>query len=368
MKFRLSAGASFFLLGERKTIFDEASQQILQLDELSAYLTCLLTDPTSPHELETAVMARGASRARAHASVQNYLAYWSRRNLLEIIFDEEEGQLLDTRKFVFAGTTVSIAFYDQDLRDLILPVFAHNRTNADTLHTAVYDVARLGDRVCISRNRTSGMIVAGSEAAPALKALITDDVLANLGANIALHAALLVRNARGLLICGAPGAGKTTLAMALLAAGFACGGDDIALLDEDGLLVGVPFSPALKQGSWGLLDQMTDAILAAPIHRRLDNKRVRYPKGLCYATQERVPLEAIVLLRRRRNGPVVVTDVEALKVLSELVAGAFTPGRRLALPQFQRLLQMVSGARAVELTYSALDEAVETLSRLHDRQ
>ncbi len=368
MKFRLSAGASFFLLGERKTIFDEASQQIFQLDELSAFLTCLLAEPVPAHQLAGAVVARGVSRARAHASVQDYLAHLSRWNLLEIMFDENEGNALDTQTFDFEGTAVSLAFYDRELRDLVVPIFAHNGTDAATPSAAIYDVARFGDGVCISRDRSSGMIVAGSEVAPALKALVTDDILSNLGARVALHAALLVRKSKGLLICGAPGAGKTTLAMALLAAGFSYGGDDIALLNEDGLLAGVPFSPALKQGSWGLLGHMSNTILEAPIHRRLDNKRVRYPTGLPYAAQARVQPAVIVLIRRRRNGPVEVSDVEPIRVLSELLAGAYTPVRRLVLPQFQRLLEMVSHARNVELTYSSLDGAVETLRRLHDSQ
>ncbi|WFP95109.1 MULTISPECIES: hypothetical protein [Ensifer] len=100
MKFRLSAGESFFLLGERKTIFDEASQQIFQLDELSAFLTCLLAEAAPAHQLEGALVARGVSRARAHASVQDYLAHLSRWNLLEIMFDENEGTALDTRHLI----------------------------------------------------------------------------------------------------------------------------------------------------------------------------------------------------------------------------------------------------------------------------
>lgn len=368
MKFRLSAHANFFLLGERKTIFDQASQQIFQLDDLGAFLSCLVVEPQSAQQLEVAVVSCGASQIRARASVRHYIAYLSGRNLLEIVFDENEGDPLDTQTFELAGTAISLTFYEEELRDLVLPIFSRNATHANTQHAAAYAVARLGGRVYISRDRSTGRVLTGLEVAPALKALITDDILAGLGARIALHAALLVRESKGLLICGGPGAGKTTLSMALLDAGFAFGGDDIALLDEEGLLIGVPFSPALKPGSWGLLGQMSGAILAAPVHRRLDNKRVRYPTGLCCSGCEPVQPAVIVLLRRRRKGPVEVSDVDPLRVLSELLAGAYTPERRITLPQFQRLLDMVSKAHAVELTYSALDEAAETLRRLHDTQ
>ncbi|WP_026618211.1 hypothetical protein M728_000234 [Ensifer sp. WSM1721] len=365
MKFRISEGARFFLLGQRKTIFVESSQQIFEVDDLTAYFTCVLAEPASLRQLESDLVARGASRATARASVRKYLAHWSRRGLLDILLDEEEGPPLRSQALDLAGTTVSIAFYDRSLADLVLPVFQH-QGGPERKSSIVYEVAAFGNRACISRNRSRGMIVAADEAAPALKAMLTDDVLASLGSNVALHAALLVRNRKGMLICGAPGAGKTTLALALLKAGFTCGGDDIALLGADGLVCGVPFAPALKRGSWGLIDGMRDAIAAAPIHRRLDKKSVRYLASIPYAPREAVPLGSIVLLRRRRKGPVAISAVEPPRVLSELFSGAFTPTGRLELSQFETLLGVLRSARAIELSYSRLDEAVEALSRHHE--
>jgi hypothetical protein len=174
-----------------------------------------------------------------------------------------------------------------------------------------------------------------------------------------------VKNGKGLLICGAPGAGKSTLALALLEAGFACGGDDIALMRPDGLLRGVPFAPALKRGSWGLLEGLRGTIEAAPVHRRLDNRYVRYLASIPFASDDAVPLGTIVLLRRRK-GRTELAAVEPARVLSELFLGASTPTRRLDLSQFDALLNAIRGASAVELSYMRLDEAVEMLSRHHD--
>jgi hypothetical protein len=365
MKFRISEGARFFLLGQRKTIFVESSQQIFEVDDLTAYLTCALTEPASLHQLELDLVARGASRAAARASVRKYLVHWSRQGLLDILLDEEEGLPLRSQALDLAGNAISIDCYDRSLAELVLPVFEH-QGGRGRKPSIVYEVAGFGNRACISRNRSRGIIVAADEAAPALKAMLTDDVLASLGRNVALHAALLVRNRQGLLICGMPGAGKTTLALALLKAGFACGGDDIALMGADGLVRGVPFAPALKRGSWDLIDGMRDAIAAAPIHRRLDKKSVRYLASIPYAPREAVPIGSIVLLRRRRKGPVAISAVEPARVLSELFSGAFTPAGCLDLSQFETLLGAIRGARAIELSYSRLDEAVETLSRHHD--
>ncbi len=367
MKFRLTDGARFFLLGERKTIFVESSQQIFEVDDITAYLTCLLAEPMSVRELEGALVARGSSRVVARSTVRGYLLDWSRRGALDAVLDEDEGAPVRTQVLDLAGMAVAIAYHDQALLDSILPVFDHQAASGMQPLTS-YSVGRFGDRACISRNRTRAMIVTAAEVVPALKALLTNDVLENLGAAVALHAALLVKNGKGLLICGAPGAGKTTLALALLEAGFSYGGDDIALLNEDGRLRGVAFAPALKKGSWRLLKGMRDAIHSAPIYRRLDDKRVRYLAPVRLAPREAVPLACIVLIRRRRRGPATATKVEPLHALSELLAGAFTPAGGLHLPQFQTLLNAVSRARTIALTYARLDEAAETLSRYHDGQ
>ncbi|ASP68149.1 serine kinase [Sinorhizobium meliloti] len=364
MKFRVSDGARFFLLGQRKTIFVEASQQILEVDDLTAYLTCLLAESMSQRRLEADLVARGAGRAEARRSVRDYLLYMSGEGLLEIAFDAEEGEPLHTHVLDLQGAAVSIAYHDRGLLDLILPVFDHQASEG-LKPSASYAVAKVGNRVCVSRSRSPGMIVAVNEAVPAVKALLTEDVLASLGTKVALHAALLVKNGKGLLICGAPGAGKSTLALALLEAGFACGGDDIALMRPDGLLRGVPFAPALKRGSWGLLEGMRGTIEAAPVHRRLDNQYVRYLASVPFASDDAVPLGTIVLLRRRK-GRTALAAVEPARVLSELFLGAFTPTRRLDLSQFDALLGAIRGASAVELSYMRLDEAVVMLSRHHD--
>ncbi|NRP69893.1 hypothetical protein ILFOPFJJ_00769 [Ensifer psoraleae] len=367
MKFRVSDRAEFFLIGNRRTIFVESLQRIFELDDLTAYLTCNLAEAMSFQQLVSDLVARGVNRSSAGAFVRKYLLSWSRQGLLDIVLDESDGPPVDTHVLDLAATAASVAYYDQGAVDLLRPVFDHLAVKGIEAPFC-YNVARFGDRLCISRNGSPGMIVTDAEAAPALKSFLTEDVLAAVGTDIALHAALLVKKSRGLLICGAPGAGKTTLAMALVDAGFDCGGDDIALMDGRGLVRGVPFALALKSGSWGLHEGSRDAIMSCPVHRRLDNKSVRYVAPVRQAPRERVPLHTIVLIRRRKKGPAVVSAVEPVQALSELVAGAFTPARRLDMTQFQSLLNVVSGARLAELAFSRLDEAVAILDRYHDAE
>ena len=204
MKFRVSDGASFFLVGQRKTIFIKSSQQLLEVDDVTAYLTCCLAEAASFQQLQSDLMMRGVSRTSAGGFVRKCLQFWSRQGLLDVIPEEDDGRPLYSHVVDLAGTAVSIAYYDQRLIDLVLPVFDH-QTARGIQPSISYEVAKFGERVCISRNRSRGMIVTYAEAAPALKAFLTEDVLAGIGTDVALHAAFLVENRRASCYAACPG-------------------------------------------------------------------------------------------------------------------------------------------------------------------
>src|SRR5690606_29405519 len=68
---------------------------------------------------------------------------------------------------------------------------------------------------------------APAEIAPALKAHVTDALCRSVEDGFLSHAGLVSANGRTVLLVGAPGAGKTTLTLALAGSGFSYGGDDI---------------------------------------------------------------------------------------------------------------------------------------------
>ena len=61
------------------------------------------------------------------------------------------------------------------------------------------------------------------------------------------------------------------------ACGFGFAGDDVALIDAKGHCLGLPFAPAVKAGAWRLLAEACPELAAAPVFRRPDRRRVRYP-------------------------------------------------------------------------------------------
>ena len=106
-----------------------------------------------------------------------------------------------------------------------------------------------------------------------------------------------------MLLLGSPGAGKTTLAIALAKAGFAVIADDVVLLDDHGLVTGISLPFAAKASSWPLISRHWPGIAARPSHWRPDGQE------LCYILQEQVAdprprrIGLVVLLNRQDQCP-----------------------------------------------------------------
>ncbi len=80
-----------------------------------------------------------------------------------------------------------------------------------------------------------------------------------------LHAALLRRGSRRVLIAGSQGAGKTTLALRLVRAGYELEGDEHVFLDDDGVIAR-PRACQVRETSVALLPEVADVILSAPAY------------------------------------------------------------------------------------------------------
>src|SRR5690606_30854647 len=91
--------------------------------------------------------------------------------------------------------------------------------------------------------------------APDLKAVLSEMYAEAAAPGFLTHGALLTRPGKRLLLSGPPGAGKSTLAVALAHAGWAYGGDDIVHIAPNASAQGAPFAATLKAGSWPLLEK-----------------------------------------------------------------------------------------------------------------
>lgn len=83
-----------------------------------------------------------------------------------------------------------------------------------------------------------------------------------------LHAAVLEKNGRAVVLPGDPGAGKSTLTAALMLSGWRLLSDEITLVDrDDGLLVGLARPVSLKNASIDVIQRaFPDAVIGAPAY------------------------------------------------------------------------------------------------------
>jgi hypothetical protein len=199
---------------------------------------------------------------------------------------------------------------------------------------------------------------------PLLKAQLIEDVLLNARYEVALHAAALVRRDRTVLLVGSPGAGKTTLAVGMMHAGFELLADDVVLLDDKGSVTGLPFPPAAKAGSWPLIARHFPKIAIGPPHRRPDGRRVRFvvPDRIAAARPRRIG--TVVLLDRSERAEACVRDIDPVLALGALLAEGTARDCRLGAAGFAALVGALDQARCCRLTYQDLPAASDVMRDL----
>src|SRR5262249_28451734 len=143
------------------------------------------------------------------------------------------------------------------------------------------------------------------------------------------HGALVHSNDKQVLITGAPGAGKSTLTMALLRAGFSFCGDDIIHIDQAGKAVGLPFAATVKSGAWPLLADLWPELAATEEHLRRDGQRVRYVVPKSFGPAEPRPIDVVLILSRDGTAPAKAERLAPLDALCELLKSGYSPNRQI---------------------------------------
>jgi hypothetical protein len=118
---------------------------------------------------------------------------------------------------------------------------------------------------------------------------------------VTLHGALVSRAGRGALLVGPKEAGKSTLACALLGAGWQLHSDDMALIEEGGRARGIPRRVSLRETSRELLgDETWERLLSLPGTLRLRTGMLFHPAEAWPAdVPTTVPIDAAIILARR---------------------------------------------------------------------
>lgn len=355
--------ARFANIGGQNILFSPSQRAIFALNDTAADIWRALEGGLPPHAISRKIARGRIDVFEANRHVEAALTDWERLGLIRPCPPSSSvaPRAHVSQVLAVAGRLIRIVYPVAHAFPAIT-VFKHLEVKRDAVDIVIQMVEDR-NRIHLFRNGDWLLSCSPDELATVLKGELLTEILKHGAYELALHAAALLRGERLVLLCGDPGAGKTTLMLALAHAGFGFVADDVTLMDSSGLGVGLPFAPAVKPGAWPLLAEYYPDLAAAPVFRRPDNKRVRYvvPTQLVSNSPAPYPVGWVILLRRGRKVRPSLDPVDPVGALRGLLNGAFAPGQELSSTAFDALTQVIGSAQVHCLTYSGLEDAVKLL-------
>lgn len=338
-------------------LFSEAGQKIFELDRVGAFIWCKLAQGASLEDVYQGLGTLGLDEHTARQFTRQVVDIWIDRALLEVDWRMPTDL---TFSAVLGRHRIGIRAANRDLLRRLRSLFCVSGQSAGGDDIAIE--AMMLDEQVLWRGEDSSISRCQVEAlAPTIKAYITERLIRSNRWIFSLHAASLVKDGAGLLLCGQPGAGKSTLTLQLVDAGLRYAGDDVALVGADGTICGIPFALTLKDGSWDLLSRLHGDRYDAT-HCRSDGVLVRYVP-IPDAHYQCFSASWVIFLNRVSSGPAELTVIDQLDSMKQLIENAFAADGRLSQAGFFALKRIVTGARSLQLTYC---EAVEARRVLMD--
>ena len=186
---------------------------------------------------------------------------------------------------------------------------------------------------------------------------------------IMLHAAVLERGGKTVVMPASPGDGKTTLCAGLAHRGWRLFSDEFGLIPPTrDVLIPMPRPMALKNESIGVIREFAPEAELGPVipnTRKGTVAHVKPPSASVAAAGHGAPAGWIVFPRWVAGSPLSLEEIPPSEGFMFLASNAFNYelcGERA----FISLRNIVAGARCFRLEYSNLEEAVEALSKLAD--
>ena len=184
---------------------------------------------------------------------------------------------------------------------------------------------------------------------------------------LVVHAAAIERNGRVVILPGAPGAGKSTLAAALTRSGWRLLSDELALIRPgDGKVVPLARPINLKNQSIGIMRGFApDAVFSAEIADTVKGTvaLMRAPEDSMARVNEAAPVGWIVFPRWQKGAAPQLTPWSKAAGVMELAHNAMNYSLHGA-DGFRLLADIMDRSGCYRFTYDRLDDAIAAFAAL----
>lgn len=361
-------------LGDATLLARPGQFRLFVLNESAAWIWDGLAAGLEPEDLARMLAERfELPEPEVVRQVETSIAQWRRACLFEpapappalALAAPPIGPAIDAPAWTLRLGELSVALHLEDagLRERLAGIVEHLRHPAETP----------ADRRLALRGSAAEWALAGDGLLPVsgtgLDAALTETIgaLIDIGCDAearlaVLHGAGLVSaEGYGIALIGPGGSGKTTLAMALNAGGYALLGDDTVPVSNEGLLIGLRMSACVKAGSWAALSRWRPDIETAETLQRF-GEPVRYLPPTGPAAQKPVPLRRFLFPRYSPEAAPGMTPLSPVEALQRIVE-AEAVIRNLSQTKLDALVRWVESAPAFELVYPDLDSALRLVRR-----
>lgn len=181
-----------------------------------------------------------------------------------------------------------------------------------------------------------------------------------------LHGAFVVRNGRGVLLCGDSFAGKTTLAYACSRAGWTFVTDDGTFLVRnrcDRYAVGNPYTIRFREDAFNFFPELSERMLVVRPNGKIGIEI--FTSELPISVTPGCSIDQVVFLARKEHGPVDLRAYPQDLAIQEWERHAPFGTNQVRDAQ-KRCYQRLLGAGLWRLEYADLNEAVQRLEQLVD--
>ena len=182
-----------------------------------------------------------------------------------------------------------------------------------------------------------------------------------------IHAALLRRAGRRVLIAGSRGAGKTTLTLRLIQAGYEMEGDEHVFIDADGVIAR-PRACRVKMTALALLPDLAGIIEAAPRYEDVHGTRIFNVDPRAVGGPWRIEkgnVDCVIVLRPNHGGYSSLRPMASMMVAQTLISeiGMRDVDRGASIGAVATL---VGRARGFDLSLGDHDNALMCIDRALD--